>query len=118
VLRFAAPLTEHAVEREYLFSDGLSINRLDNVEWDRSVAKGYLSLGELERLKSVSFWLCGQWDMPPHDGFKHLRKAIIAAQILCPSGADGVFLAFHETPGGRLENIAIDHESPLAPSLD
>jgi hypothetical protein len=117
-LLFATPLTEHAVEREYLFSDGLSVNRLENVDWDRSVAKGYLSLGELERLRSAGFWLCGQWDMPPDAGFKHLRKAIITAQILCPSGADGVFLAFHETPGGRLENVAIDRESPLAPSLE
>ena len=118
MLRFAAPLTEHAVEREYLFSDGLSINRLEKVDWSRSVARGHLSLGELERLKSVGFWLCGQWDMPPHDGFRHLRKAVIAAQILCPSGAEGVFLAFHEDSGGALENVAIDHESPLAPALE
>src|ERR1700693_4483934 len=108
IMTFATPLPPHAVSREYRFSDGLSIRQLPGIKWERAAASGYLSQPQIEALRNVEFWLCGEWTHPPAIGIEVLRKAVIAAQIICPCGHDGLYLAFHEDPDGVLNNVMFE----------
>jgi hypothetical protein len=65
----ATPLPEHAVTKEHMYSDGLSIRRLPAIDWSQAAAKGVVTPIEFEEFAKNEFWLCGDWDIPQGIGF-------------------------------------------------
>ena len=107
----------------YTFAEGLSIERLPNILWDKAIVKGFISDGERRSLERAEYWLCARKEVEhvyaPTIGDDLMEKVTYGAwalQIICPIGASHIFLLFHDSPEGY-DNIGSRHGRPLLNTL-
>ena len=56
---------------------------------------------EFEQLKMIDLWLCGRWDgESSEETYRRTQLAMMALQIICPSGGKNLFLTLDVRPGG------------------
>ena len=102
----ATPLDWSRVSRAYEFSDGISIRELAPIRWDVAIVKSEVSAREQEDLANTKYWLCASEDYDRmhrsvgDELLERVHAAAMALQILCPNGAQHVFLKFQQTPSG------------------
>lgn len=101
----ATPLRGSSVSREYAFSKGIAVRRLDNIRWDYSMWKRFLPKQELDDLAATTYWLTASKQVQsPYDNgvelYETARRAMYAVQVICPSGCRNLYMKLHRTKGG------------------
>jgi hypothetical protein len=118
----ASPLRPDAVSQPYTFPGGISIRALTSIRWDVSIVKSFISERERREIENTRYWLCAsrEVDRPADDDTDDLyelaRYALWTTQIICPSGAKGIFLKFWKTPLGY-DNVGSLHPREMEGTL-
>jgi hypothetical protein len=101
----ATPIHYSASTMPHDFGNGITIQELKPILWDRAVHRASFSPKELDALAETRYWLCvtdqtdnimsitdNTWDVA--------RRGMSALQIVCPCGAKNIFLRFHKLAEG------------------
>lgn len=118
----ATPVSHFDVGQPHTFSNGISIRELNNVLWETSISRWYISDEEERHLRNAKYWLCVSKhyeELTPASGqelFAAARCAMWALQIINPSGATNIFLKLHEKPEG-FDCVGSEHLRPLCTTL-
>src|ERR1039457_4046187 len=118
----ATPLKPGVVRRTYAFGDGIAVRELSPILWDISIAKPCINANEGDRLERTRYWLCASNEAEcvyrgvGDDLYAKAVYAMYALQIICPSGAENVFLKFEHTEQGY-DNIGYKLPKKLCSTL-
>src|ERR1019366_7216439 len=118
----ATPLKPGVVRRTYAFGDGIAVRELSPILWDTSIPKTLISAHERDQLAQARYWLCASKEVEcvyrgvGDDLYAKAMYAMSALQIICPSGAENVFLKFEHTEQGY-DNIGYKLPKELCSTL-
>lgn len=119
----ATPLGYSAVTQPYDFGGGICIRELAPIRWDVAIVKSEVSERGREELAKTKYWVCAANEYEHVYGsvgdelFERAHDAAMALQIICPTGAQHVFLKFHETTAGWDNVASSPPDKPLCSTL-
>ena len=115
----ATPLRNGSVTKEFYFSNGVTIQPIEPILWDRSVARKFMSDDERNQLSRTAYWVAvskqvGDYriDRADEDLYENARRAMYALQIIHPVGGRNVYLKFLKLSEG-FDNLGSQHPNRM-----
>jgi hypothetical protein len=115
----ATPLRRGSVSKSFSFQNEVTIEAINPIKWELSVAKRFMSDDDRDQFSRTSYWLVVSKNvedarLPTSDDalYEKARQAMYALQIIHPSGGLNTFLKFLKMPDG-FDNLGSLHPTKL-----
>jgi hypothetical protein len=119
----ATPLRNGSVTEPFSFSNGVSIQPIRPILWERSVARKFMSDDERDRLSRSDYWIAVskhvddyRVDRNDEDLYENARRAMYALQIIHPVGGRNIYLKFVKLSQG-FDNLGSHHPNSMSNTL-